>query len=258
MQPNLQPMEPNKKNELGPFDIIGDIHGCFDELKQLLEKLHYTIKHNGNDVITHPKGRRLVFVGDLVDRGPNSPDVLRLVMNSVAAGTAFCVNGNHEDKLKRKLMGKNVSISHGLQETLDQLHKESAEFKAKVLEFLQGLVSHYVFDNGKLAVVHAGLKEKHLGHESPGIRACCMYGPNAGKLDESGLPIRYPWAKDYCGKTLVVYGHTPISAPKWLNNTLNIDTGCVFGGKLTALRYPENTLVSVDAAKIYCPPKQAF
>ncbi len=244
----------NKKHQKGPFDIIGDIHGCFDELKQLLEKLGYAVQKQDQYTITHRSGRGIIFLGDLVDRGPNSPEVLRLVMDSVASGAAFCVNGNHDDKLKRKLMGRNVTIAHGLQETLDQLEQESAEFKATVFEFLKGLISHYVLDDGKLAVAHAGLKQEYLGRGSPRIREFCLYGETTGEIDEFGLPVRYPWAKEYRGDTSIVYGHTPIPEPEWLNNTINIDTGCVFGGKLTALRYPEKELVSVDAAKVYCEP----
>ncbi len=249
-----EPTWTNKKNEKGPFDIIGDIHGCFYELKQLLEKLGYKIEKQNGYTITHAENRRIIFLGDLVDRGPSAPEVLRLVMDSVASGRAFCVNGNHDDKLKRKLMGRNVAITHGLQETLDQLENESEAFKESVLVFLQGLISHYVLDEGKLAVSHAGLKEAYIGRGSPQIRTFCMYGEITGEVDELGLPVRYLWANSYRGETKIIYGHTPVSDPEWINNTINIDTGCVFGGKLTAFRYPENQLVSVRAAHVYCDP----
>ena len=249
-----KPTWTNKSSEKGPFDIIGDIHGCFDETLQLLEKLGYIIEKGEKYNVTHPENRRIIFVGDLVDRGPNSPEVLRLVMDTTASGVAFCVNGNHDDKLKRKLMGRNVTVNHGLEETLDQLELESAAFKDTIRGFLKGLISHLVFDDGKLAVTHAGLKEEYLGRGSPRIREFCMYGETTGEIDEFGLPVRYPWAKSYRGDTTIVYGHTPIPEPEWLNKTINIDTGCVFGGKLTALRYPENELISVDAAKVYCEP----
>lgn len=249
-----KPVWNNKKHENGPFDIVGDVHGCFDELMLLLAELGYSVEKTDRYSVTHPEKRRLVFVGDLVDRGPNSPEVLRLVMDAVVAGQAFCVVGNHDDKLKRKLMGRDVKVAHGLQETLDQLQNEPPEFTASVLEFLQGLISHYVFDEGRLAVAHAGLKEHYIGRGSPRIRDFCMYGDTTGEIDEFGLPVRYPWANDYRGNTLIVYGHTPIPEAQWLNNTVNIDTGCVFGGKLTALRYPEKQLVSVDSARVYCEP----
>jgi protein phosphatase len=248
------PLWNNLKHEKGEFDIIGDIHGCFDELHQLLIMLGYQIVKETYYQVHHPRGRRIIFVGDLVDRGPNTPEVLRIVMDMVEAGIAFCVNGNHDEKLKRKLQGREVKIAHGLAESLAQLEHEPPSFKGKVIQFLDNLMSHYVFDEGKLAVAHAGLKEEYIGRGSPRVRAFCMYGDTTGEVDEFGLPVRYPWAQDYRGKTLIVYGHTPIPEPEWLNNTLNIDTGCVFGGKLTALRYPEKEIVSVQAAQVYSKP----
>lgn len=250
-----EPLWNNKKGETGPFDIIGDIHGCFDELITLLGKLGYELSQDASgSLLRHPQGRRVVFVGDLVDRGPRSPDVIRLVMNSVAAGTAFCVAGNHDVKLSRKLRGKDVKVSHGLAETLAQLESDSAEFKRDAADFLDGLVSHYVFDGGKLVVAHAGLKEEMHGRGSGAVRAFCMYGETTGETDEYGLPVRYHWAQDYRGRAMVVYGHTPVPSAEWLNNTICLDTGCVFGGELTALRYPERELISVPAGRVYYEP----
>jgi protein phosphatase len=193
-------------------------------------------------------------VGDLVDRGPNTPAVLRLVMSMVEAGNAICVPGNHDDKLLRKLQGRDVQIAHGLAESLAQLDGESSEFKEQVINFLDGLVSHYVLDNGKLVVAHAGMKTEMQGRSSRRVRDFALYGETTGEVDEFSLPIRYKWAADYRGKAMVVYGHTPVPEAEWLNNTINIDTGCVFGGKLTALRYPERELVSVPAARVYSEP----
>ncbi len=250
-----QPLWNNKKDEHGPFDIIGDIHGCFDELVALLKRLGYKVaKAKDRFNVTHAAGRKIIFVGDLVDRGPKTPEVLRLAMNTIEDGVAFCVVGNHDDKLKRALSGKDVRIAHGLQESLDQLALESEEFRHKVTKFLGSLISHYVFDDGGLAVAHAGIKEKYIGRGAPSIKQFCMYGETTGETDEFGLPVRYPWANDYRGSTLIVYGHTPIPAPEWINNTINIDTGCVFGGKLTALRYPEKEVVSIKAKKEYSEP----
>lgn len=238
----------------GPFDLIGDVHGCFDELRALLLKLGYVVENGGRYRVSHPQGRKLVFVGDLVDRGPKTPEVLRLVMDAVDAGTAFCVTGNHEDKLKRALLGRNVKISPGLAASLDQLSRETPEFRQRVVDFLDGLVSHYVFDGGRLAVSHAGLKAHHIGRQSPRIRSFAMYGDTTGEIDAFGLPVRRNWALDYRGETMLVYGHTPVLEPVWINNTIDIDTGCVFGGKLTALRYPETEIVQVDAARVYVEP----
>ena len=238
----------NRKDLTGPFDIIGDVHGCLDELRMLLARLGYL------DDGTHPQGRTAVFVGDLVDRGPDSPGVLKLVMGMVSRGTALCVAGNHEAKLVRKLRGATVKVAHGLQETLDQLAREDPSFVAEAQAFMAGLISHYVLDEGKLVVSHAGLKEEYQGRASGRVRAFCLYGDTTGETDDYGLPVRYPWAVDYRGRAMVVYGHTPTPKPEWVNNTICLDTGCVFGGELTALRYPSRELVSVPAARVYYEP----
>jgi len=251
------PLYNDKRTETGPFDIIGDIHGCYDELVRLLGQLGYAISSatdGGTVGCTPPNGRKAVFLGDLVDRGPNSPGVLRLVMDMAAKGQARCVPGNHDIKLLRKLRGKDVQLTHGIAETLSQLENEPAEFRAEVAKFLDELVSHYVFDGGRLVVAHAGMKEEMQGRGSGKVRDFALFGETTGEVDEFGLSVRYDWAADYRGAATVVYGHTPIPEPEWLNRTINIDTGCVFGGKLTALRYPEKELVSVQALKMYYAP----
>ncbi len=252
------PLWNNKKTEHGPFDIIGDIHGCFDETILLLEKLGYKLSNDESDPLrynaSHPDGRCVVFVGDLVDRGPKTPDVLRLVMNMVNTGNALCVAGNHDVKLMRKLSGKNVNMTHGLLESWQQLESETDEFKSTACKFLDALISHYVFDDGNLVVAHAGLKEAFQGRSSGRVREFCLYGETTGETDEYGLPVRYNWAADYRGRAIVVYGHTPVPSAAWVNNTICLDTGCVFGGELTALRYPERELVSVPAARMYYEP----
>ncbi|MFE7777278.1 polynucleotide kinase-phosphatase [Streptomyces sp. NPDC057445] len=234
----------------GPFDIIGDIHGCSSELDSLLATLGYM---DG----AHPEGRTAVFVGDLVDRGPDSPGVLRRVMSMVASGNALCVPGNHENKLGRWLKGRNVQLTHGLPETVEQLEREDERdprFREQVREFIEGLVSHYVLDEGKLVVCHAGLPEKYHGRTSGRVRSHALYGETTGETDEFGLPVRYPWAEDYRGRAAVVYGHTPVPTASWVNNTICLDTGAVFGGKLTALRWPERELVDVPAEKVWYEP----
>ena len=249
------------RHETGPFDVIGDVHGCLPELTTLLEKLGYSLTRDDSGRATgaaHPGGRRAVFVGDLVDRGPDSPGVLRLVMGMVAAGTALAVPGNHEDKLLRALRGRKVRVSHGLETTLEQLAAEPAAFRASVEAFLDSLTSHYVLDGGRLVVAHAGLAEKLQGRASGRVRSFCLYGQTTGETDAYGLPVRYPWAEDYRGRAMVLYGHTPVPAPEWVNNTLCLDTGCVFGGSLTALSYPERRLVSAPAARVYYEPARPF
>ncbi len=244
----------------GPFDIIGDVHGCRGELERLFGDLGYELRRDdeGRAVgAAHPQGRTAVFVGDLVDRGPDSPGVLRLVMGMVADGTALCVPGNHENKLGRYLAGTTVSLAHGLPGTIEQLEREGArdpDFRARVAAFIRSLVSHYVLDGGALVVAHAGLLEKYHGRQSGRVRSFALYGETTGETDAFGLPVRYPWAEDYRGRAAVVYGHTPVPRATWLNNTICLDTGCVFGGALTALRWPERELVSTPAEKVWYEP----
>ncbi|GAA2053795.1 polynucleotide kinase-phosphatase [Catenulispora yoronensis] len=248
----------NDKRELtGPFDVIGDVHGCRSELESLLAALGYTMLRDdrGRPVdAVHPDGRTVVFVGDLVDRGPDTPGVLRLAMGMVEAGHALCVTGNHENKLVRALDGRKVKVAHGLAESLAQLDAEDEDFRKRVRAFCDGLISHYVLDDGKLVVAHAGLKEEYHGRASGRVRSFAMYGETTGETDEFGLPVRYPWANDYRGKATVLYGHTPVLDLEWVNNTLCLDTGAVFGGRLSALRYPEREPVSVPAEQVWYEP----
>lgn len=217
----------DRREDTGPFDVVGDVHGCRTELERLLGELGYQLRsdESGRSVdAVHPQGRRAVFVGDLVDRGPDSPGVLRLVMGMVAGGNALCVPGNHENKLVKALRGRNVTISHGLETTLAQLQAEDERFRKQVEEFCYGLVSHYVLDGGNLVVAHAGLKESLQGRSSGRVRDFALYGESTGETDEFGLPVRYPWAKEYRGRATVLYGHTPVPEPEWINNTLCLDT----------------------------------
>jgi len=267
------PLWNDKRGEHGPFDIIGDVHGCCDELETLLTQLGYEpaelpeedIEKNaawGRRIHRHPAGRKVVFLGDIVDRGPRVLDTLKLVRNMVHAGSALCVPGNHDMKLMRALAGKDVQITHGLAESLaefDALPEDARQpLAAAVREFLDGLVSHYVLDDGRLVVAHAGMRQEMQGRGSGRVRDFALYGETTGETDQFGLPVRYNWAADYRGAAMVVYGHTPVPQPEWLNRTVNIDTGCVFGGSLTALRYPEREFVSVPAAKTYCEPAKPF
>jgi protein phosphatase len=253
-----QPLWNNLRHEHGPFDIIGDVHGCFDELVELLAKLGYSERPGG--AWGHDE-RKAIFVGDLVDRGPKIPEVVRLVLESVKAGTALCVPGNHDMKFMRKVWGKNVQITHGLADSLAQFEAYEEHYRGfsrVAAEFIDDLVSHYVLDEGKLVVAHAGMKEEMQGRGSGAVREFALFGETTGETDEFGLPIRYNWAAEYRGKAAVVYGHTPVPEPEWLNRTINIDTGCVFGGKLTALRYPEKELISVPAKATYAVPARPF
>jgi protein phosphatase len=264
-----QPLWSNRRHEHGPFDIIGDVHGCSDELEQLLAQLGYTWSEQPPEssglyrrVYRHPEGRKAIFVGDLVDRGPRILDTYQLVRHMADAGNALCVPGNHEAKLVRRLRGRAVVVNHGLEQTLAEIERLPPELRARfcreMADFFDGLISHYVFDDGKLVVAHAGMKASLQGRASSQVREFALYGETTGETDAYGLPVRHNWAAEYRGQAFVVYGHTPVPEAEWLNRTINIDTGCVFGGKLTALRYPELALMSVPAARIYTEPIRPF
>jgi protein phosphatase len=264
-----QPLWNNKKELHGPFDIIGDVHGCADELESLLTMLGYTVDErrasaglDAGPVYRHPDGRNAIFVGDLVDRGPRILDTLRIVRNMVEAGSGLCVMGNHEQKLLRALQGRNVQVTHGLAESLAEIEAVPPDARtalvAELTTWLDGLISHYVLDDGRLVVAHAGLKAEMHGRGSGAVREFALYGDTTGEIDEFGLPVRLNWAAEYRAKAMVVYGHTPVPDAEWLNGTIDIDTGCVFGGKLTALRYPEREFVSVTARRTYYEPARPF
>ncbi len=262
------PLWNDKRDEHGPFDIIGDVHGCCDELELLLAQLGYerlvidSASHWGAVSYRHPEGRKALFVGDLVDRGPRVLDVVRIAHNMVDRGDALCVPGNHDMKLLRKLQGKNPQMTHGLAQSWSEIEALPDEvrvpFCQELADFLDGLVSHYILDGGKLVVAHAGMKEEFQGRGSGKVREFALYGETTGETDEFGLPVRYNWAAEYRGPAMVVYGHTPVPEPEWLNRTVNVDTGCVFGGKLTALRYPEREFISIPARQTYCEPARPF
>jgi protein phosphatase len=241
-----------RRADPGPYDLVGDVHGCLDELVDLLAALGHGIDGPAGAPRVEPApGRTVVFVGDLVDRGPATPGVLRLVMDLVARGAALVARGNHDDKLARKLAGREVSVGFGLQESLDQLAAEPAAFHERARAFLDGLPHQLLLDGGALVVTHAGLREELHGVDSKQARALCLYGETSGERDERGYPVRLDWAAEYRGEARVVQGHTPVPSAGWRNRVLNLDTGCVFGGALTALRYPELELVSVPARRVH-------
>ena len=251
-----QPLWTDNRNDHGPFDIIGDIHGCFDELTELLGDLGYQIDpfdEGAEDLIRarHPEGRIAFFVGDITDRGPRNLDALRLVMGMCDEGSGRCVIGNHDFKLNKWLKGRSVTQTHGLDLTVAELEQTSDAFRKQASEFIWDLRSHAWLADGKLVIAHAGLKEEMHGRGSGHVRIFAMFGETTGEVDEFGLPVRLEWARDYRGKADVVFGHTPMAEAEWLNHTMCIDTGCVFGGKLTALRWPERETVSVPAKRQY-------
>jgi len=249
----------DRRELTGPFDIVGDVHGCCDELEELLEKLGYRVEWSGSEVSVTPRdGRMVVFVGDLTDRGPRTPDVLRIVMAMGEAGSALVVEGNHDNKFVRWLGGANVKTGHGLQQSIDQMAGESPAFKAKVRKFMSGLPPYLWLDGGKLVVAHAGLKADMVGRTDGKVRSFALYGDTTGDTDGYGSPVRRNWALEHGGEPAIVYGHVAAPEVQVVNNTWCIDTGCCFGGALTALRWPERELVSVAAERVHYEAARPF
>jgi protein phosphatase len=242
----------DRRDLAGPFDIVGDVHGCADELQSLLDALGYRVEWSGRDVtVTPPPGRTLVFVGDLVDRGPRTPDVLRIAMAMTEQGHALCVEGNHDNKFLRMLNGANVTMGHGLQASADQMAVEDPAFHARVRNYLGGLPYWLWLDGGRLLIAHAGMREDMIGQTDGKARSFALYGEKTGETDGYGIPERRNWAMEYRGETAVVYGHVAAPDVQAVNNTWCLDTGCCFGGSLTALRWPERELVSVPATRVW-------
>lgn len=241
-----------------PYDIIGDVHGCIDELRDLLTLLGYELDGEG---VCHPEGRTLVFLGDLNDRGPGSMGVWKLALASMRQGTARYVPGNHDSKFARYLMGRDVQLTHGLavtvREFLDLPERERRKLGHEIATTLAETPPYRILDDCRLIVAHAGIEEWMIGQVTTPVSAFARFGERTGDYTEHGFPIRRDWAADYRGKALVVYGHTPVHEAEFRNNTINIDQGCVFGGELTALRYPERELVSVPARRVYVEPSMA-
>lgn len=259
----------NKLDMSGPFDIIGDLHGCHDELEILLRKLGY--QENPSEIETiigmsrpwhHPDGRQAVFLGDYLDRGPRILDTLAKVQAMVAFGSALAVQGNHEMRVVKHFRASRQEHRPNLEQTLEELaslgeERQKQAIKALV-EFCDNLPHHLVLDRGRLVAAHAGLREEFHGRDSSFVRNMALFGESAPRVEEDLPPDRRDWVSDYRGTALVAYGHTPVARSAIVNQTVNLDTGCVFGGRLTCLRYPEMEFVEVDASRVYSHSRRAL
>jgi protein phosphatase len=244
----------DRRGEAGPFDILGDVHGCQGELIALMETLGY--RRSGPGLRwSHPHGRKLVFAGDLCDRGPDSPGVFMLVMRLFRDEIAYSVLGNHDSKLLRYLLGNQVQLTAGLRKTLDQFERYEEDERKTLLflvkNFLGQLPYHIIFDGGQLVVAHAGLREDLHGVSSREAAHFAMYGETAEDVDAKVALIQRPWAQSYSGIATVVHGHEVTMDVTPINNVWPVDTGCVFGKRLSALRYPEMEVVSVPATAVH-------
>jgi protein phosphatase len=238
------------------IDVIGDIHGCFDEFRKLTEKLGYDWREG---LPKHPEGRKLAFVGDLTDRGPHSLKTISVVASLQKEKEAYYVPGNHCNKLYRYFLGNKVKILHGLETTAAELsalsEKERNEYKTLFINLYEDSPLYQALDDGKLIIAHAGIREDYIGKNNKRVKTFVLYGDITGEMNEDGTPVRRDWAQEYKGDAWIIYGHTPVLKPRMINNTVNIDTGAVFGGKLTAFRYPEMKLMSVPSTMPFVEEK---
>ncbi|WP_317855396.1 metallophosphoesterase [Chakrabartyella piscis] len=229
------------------FDIIGDIHGCYDELIALVTKLGY---ENKNGLYIHPEGRKLISVGDLADKGPKNLQCIYFWMDHIAYAGAHWIHGNHCNKLYRYFLGNKVHISKDMECTLSEYEALSKDdqraFRQRYMTCYESQCYYLLLDKKKLAVVHGGLPAESIGHFSNKIRAVCLYGETTGEVNEHGRPHRLDWGALYQGDAFVVYGHTVVRDAVVVNQTIDIDQGCVYGGALTAFRYPEKEIVQVE------------
>ena len=236
--------------ELGPFDIIGDIHACYDELVELLDKLGY---HNDDVVYRHPEGRRVVFLGDLFNRGPDNVGVLRLVAAMVDNGQALYVRGNHCQYIYGYFQHYAGREYQRARNWIDDLTKwEHFEIGDLVRRLVREAPPFMVLDEGRLVATHAGIEEHMIGPLTPDTFGFCLFGENLDEVNEFGFPKRRDWAATYHGDAFIAYGHTPTMAvPEIRFNTVNLDGGCCFGGWMSAMRYPEREFVVVQAKQNY-------
>jgi len=254
------PLRTNIMTADNGLDIIGDIHACADEFYQLLAKLGYVRSNEG--LYRHPNGRRILSLGDITSRGPASLDMLEFFIRHIEAGLAEMVDSNHGWKIARWLDGRKVTLAHGDENVEKEFREYEAEHGIKKAEELKersrlllfSAPSHMLVRVGgrtELVAVHAGIRDDYIGKESPAVRNYCRYGDVSG-MGADGRPIRKDWAGERT-KThpLIIWGHDPRPEPERKNGAINIDQGCVFGGKLTAYRFPEDELVSVPAARNY-------
>ncbi|WNF35726.1 bis(5'-nucleosyl)-tetraphosphatase PrpE [Bacillaceae bacterium IKA-2] len=242
------------------FDVIGDIHGCYDEFEQLTKKLGYDWSEG---YPLHSEGRMLAFVGDLTDRGPNSLKVIEVVADLVKNGFAHYTPGNHCDKLYRYFLGRNVQETHGLETTVAELKglskAEYATIRKKYIELYENAPLYLILEERQLVIAHAGIRSDYIGREDKRVRTFVLYGDITGEKNPDGSPVRRDWAQEYTNQqSFIVYGHTPVHEPRLVNHTINIDTGCVFGGSLTAFRYPEKETVAVPSKQAFVPEKFKF
>ncbi|MBM7554013.1 bis(5'-nucleosyl)-tetraphosphatase PrpE [Thalassobacillus pellis] len=239
------------------IDVIGDVHGCLDELKALFDKLEYEWK---DGMPSHPDNRVPVFVGDITDRGPASVETIRFVYELVMERkSARYLPGNHCNKLYRYFHGNPVKEQHGLETTTAEYKalppEEREEVRDKFMELMDASPLYLEIPEIDAVIAHAGIRQDYIGQHGKKVKTFVLYGDITGEKHEDGRPVRRDWAQSYQGDKWIIYGHTPTLEPRFVNKTVNIDTGCVFGNKLTAFRLPEEAIVSVPSSMPFVEEK---
>ena len=206
--------------------VVGDIHGCYDELMELMDEVNLEKKD------------RVVSVGDLISKGPKSREVLELFMTDARFSTVI---GNHDLTLRRRWSGEDVELKPAQKET----HKELKSEKDKYATFLNTLP--FVIDLDTHLVVHAGLRPNvELHSQTTGdLTRIRTLGPD--RESEEGTP----WYHVYNGEKTVLFGHWPSEEPRRGPRAIGLDTGCVYGHTLTAYIIETDEFVSVKAKRSY-------
>ncbi|MEM8614266.1 MAG: AAA family ATPase [Cyanobacteria bacterium P01_H01_bin.105] len=220
------------------LDAIGDIHGLADTLQAMLHQLGY------DDTFTHPEGRKICFLGDLVDRGPQSLEVVDLVMQAVSKGH-YCVRGNHDNNLARGLHGEAIK-SKSTRGTLHKALQRDQGYQTKIREFIQSLPSFYRYRNYVLC--HGDIEwfdpVLQPAHEH-------TYG-RCRRHENHDTDGRFRQTSNLT----VVRGHIPLTSPG--ERTYSLETGAGFGGPLTAMRLPEHQQVDIPCEFDYSQRPPSF
>ena len=206
--------------------VIGDLHGCFDELTDLL------------DLINLRKGDRVVAVGDLIVKGPKNREVLDLFIQDKRFSSVI---GNHDRKLRQHWRGEPTRLTKEQKETLVQLDVQRERYS----DYLRSLP--FTIDLGSHLVVHAGVRpgvtlRRQMTSDLTEIRTM-----GANPSSRRGVP----WYTVYRGRKIVLFGHWPAKAPRIAARAIGLDTACVYGGRLTAFIVESNQFVSVPARRSY-------
>jgi len=244
-------------------DVIGDVHGCSWELLQILHDIGFLTNPDWN-AVNENYDRGLILVGDLTDRGPDSASIVENVQLWVESGLMTCIHGNHDNRLGRHLLGRNVQHTHGLDKTIDQIERIGwgEQKKIEIGEWLMDLPVYVTFHERQLVVAHGALPRRYLSRQDMKRKQLskCVYAVvDRDQPMKDGLPNRvYDWCDDYNDHVVCVYGHQVVREVTTRSNTYNIDTGCVFGGCLTCLRYDEGKVAWIQrkAAVQYAVKKQ--